>query len=225
MELNREIKRLNQIISKLKDTVLGIGKRLMELKDNLMKVRMHYGERNIAKRTSNTGRDARTYDRAAGTDTGYYSGTADGKSGLGTGRESNQGKGQTDQFAAVIGASIERRKRTIDEALERRKEIYERFERLQRLRSAGNAGADGANAGGTDGKDTDHTSIRERTTAASDLIRMAERAGADARVNDAASGAVIKDSQTGRAYREAERERQDSERQRKIKARKRGIDR
>lgn len=55
MELNREIKRLNQIISKLKDTVLGIGKRLMELKDNLMKVRMHYGERNIAKRTSNTG--------------------------------------------------------------------------------------------------------------------------------------------------------------------------
>ncbi|MCQ5056397.1 MobA/MobL family protein, partial [Agathobaculum butyriciproducens] len=50
MELNREIKRLNQIISKLKDTVLGIGKRLMELKDNLMKVRMHYGERNIAKR-------------------------------------------------------------------------------------------------------------------------------------------------------------------------------
>ena len=134
-------------------------------------------------------------------------------------------KGQTDQFAAVIGASIERRKRTIDEALERRKEIYERFERLQRLRSAGNAGADGANAGGTDGKDTDHTSIRERTTAASDLIRMAERAGADARANDAASGAVIKDSQTGRAYREAERERQDSERQRKIKARKRGIDR
>ena len=74
-------------------------------------------------------------------------------------------------------------------------------------------------------KDTDHTSIRERTTAASDLIRMAERAGADARANDAASGAVIKDSQTGRAYREAERERQDSERQRKIKARKRGIDR
>ena len=45
---------------------------------------------------------------------------------------------------------------------------------------------------------TDHTSIRERTTAASDLIRMAERAGADARANDAASGAVIKDSQTGR---------------------------
>lgn len=35
----------------------------------------------------------------------------------------------------------------------------------------------------------------------------AERAGADARANDAASGAVIKDSQTGRAYREAERER------------------
>ena len=67
--------------------------------------------------------------------------------------------------------------------------------------------------------------LRERTTAASDLIRMAERAGADARANDAASGAVIKDSQTGRAYREAERERQDSERQRKIKARKRGIDR
>lgn len=225
MELNREIKRLNQIISKLKDTVLGIGKRLMELKDNLMKVRMHYGERNIAKRTSNTGRDARTYDRAAGTDTGDYRGAAGGESGLGTGRESNQGKGQTNQFVAVIGAAIERRKRTIDEALERRKEIYERFERLQRLRSAGNVGADGANAGGTDGKDTDHTSIRERTTAASDLIRMAERAGADARANDAASGAVIKDSQTGRAYREAERERQDSERQRKIKARKRGIDR
>ena len=185
MELNREIKRLNQIISKLKDTVLGIGKRLMELKDNLMKVRMHYGERNIAKRTSNTGRDARTYDRAAGTDIGDYRGTAGGESGLGTGR----------------------------------------FERLQRLRSAGNAGTDGANAGGTDGKDTDHTSVRERTTAASDLIRMAERAGADARANDAASGAVIKDSQTGRAYREAERERQDSERQRKIKARKRGNDR
>lgn len=169
MELNREIKRLNQIISKLKDTVLGIGKRLMELKDNLMKVRMHYGERNIAKRTSNTGRDARTYDRAAGTDTGDYGGAAGGESGLGTGRESNQGKGQTDQFVAVIGAAIERRKRTIDEALERRKEIYERFERLQRLRAAGNAGTDGANAGGTDGKDTDHTSIRERTTAASDL--------------------------------------------------------
>lgn len=53
----------------------------------------------------------------------------------------HQGKGQTDQFVAVIGAAIERRKRTIDEALERRKEIYERFERLQRLRSAGNAGA------------------------------------------------------------------------------------
>ena len=116
MELNREIKRLNQIISKLKDTVLGIGKRLMELKDNLMKVRMHYGERNIAKRTSNTGRDARTYDRAAGTDIGDYRGTAGGESGLGTGRESNQGKGQTDQFVAVIGAAIERRKRTIDEA-------------------------------------------------------------------------------------------------------------
>lgn len=103
--------------------------------------------------------------------------------------------------------------------------LGKRNERLQRLRSAGNAGTDGANAGGTDGKDTDHTSVRERTTAASDLIRMAERAGADARANDAASEAVIKDSQTGRAYREAERERQDSERQRKIKARKRGIDR
>ena len=90
-----------------------------------MKVRMHYGERNIAKRTSNTGRDARTYDRAAGTDTGDYRGAAGGESGLGTGRESNQGKGQTDQFVAVIGAAIERRKRTIDEALERRKEIYE----------------------------------------------------------------------------------------------------
>lgn len=46
--------------------------------------------------------------------------------------------------------------------------------------AAGNAGADGTNAGRTDGKDTDHTGIRERTTAASDLIRMAEQAEKDA---------------------------------------------
>lgn len=61
--------------------------------------------------------------------------------------------------------------------------------------------------------------------AASDIIRMARSAGADARANDTASRAIVDDSTAGRENRDIERKRQISERELKVKERKRGISR
>lgn len=44
MELNRVIRRLNQMLNKMKKAIAGIGDRLMKLKEELWKVRLIYGK-------------------------------------------------------------------------------------------------------------------------------------------------------------------------------------
>ena len=225
MEFNRTVKRLNEVINKIKNMVAGIGIRLLKLKDDLQKARMIYGERNNENAASYTGRNATDFTGTAGNYHADNTGTTPVQSGPNTGTEAVRGKGQRDNFTQRISDAIKRRKRKIDEALERKKELYERFEQLQKRRATGSDGANGDNAGRTGAEGCNDNVARDTAQTTADLIRMAESAGTVARANDAASRAIVDDSTTGRANRDAERKRQISERESKVKERKRGISR
>ena len=201
--------------------VAGIGIRLLKLKDDLQKARMIYGERNNGNAASHTGRNAVDFTGTAGN---YYAdnrGTATVQSGPYTGTEAVRGKGYRDNFIEGISDAIKRRKRKIDEALERKKELYERFEQLQKRRAAGSDGTNGDNAGRTGAEGCNDSVVRNTVQTAADLIRMAESAGIVARASDTASRAIVDDSTAGRANRDAERRRQLSERESAVKERKR----
>lgn len=211
MELNRTIKRLNEVFKKIKTMVAGLGIRLLKLKEELWKVRINHGERNDGIAATVIGRNADDPARTAGN---YYRadrGTSIVQSGFNAGAKAASDTGQRDNFIKGISDAIKRRKRKIDEALERKKELYERFEQLQKRRATGSAGTNGDNAG--------------RAGTASDLIRMAERTGAVARASDTDSRAIVDNSTAGRANREAERKRQLSDREPEIKERKRRLSR
>lgn len=225
MELNRVIRRLNQMLDTMKKAIAGIGDRLMKLKEELWKVRLTYGKDTGRDAASDIRRNALRYGRTATIDSGDYRGTAPVQSGFDTGTETNYGTGTRDSFIKEISDAIKRRARKIDEALEERKKLYERFERLQMRRADGSAGTNGNNAGrvGTEGRED--TLVTRGTDTASNIIRMARSAGATARANDTASRAIVDDSTTGRENRDAERKRQISERESKTKERKRGISR
>lgn len=211
MELNRTIKRLNEVFKKIKTMVTVLGIRLWKLNEELWKVRMKHGERNDGIAASTIGRNADDPARTAGN---YYRadrGTSIVQSGFSAGAEAASDTRQRDNFIKGISDAIKRRKRKIDEALERKKELYERFEQLQKRRATGSDGTNGDNAG--------------RTGTASDLIRMAESTGTVARASDTDSRTIVDNSTAGRANREAERRRQLSDRESEIKERKRRLSR
>lgn len=221
MEFNRTVKRLNEVINKIKNVVAGIGIRLLKLKDDLQKVRMIYGERNNGNAASYTGRNATDFTGTTGNYHADNRGIASVQSGSDTGTETVREKGQRDNFIEEISDAIKRRKRKIDEALERKKELYERFEQLQKRRADGSTGANGDNARRTGAEGRADTLVTRGTGTTSDLIRMAESAGTVARANDTASRAIVDDSTASRANRDAERKRQLSEREPAVKERKR----
>lgn len=225
MELNRVIRRLNQMLNKMKKAIAGIGDRLMKLKEELWKVRLIYGKETGRNATSDIGGNALSYGRTATTDSRDYRGTAAVQSGFDAGTEGNYGTGTRDSFVKGISDAIKRRTRKIDEALEERKKLYERFERLQMRRADGTTGADGSDAGRVGAEGRTDTPVTRGADTASDIIRMARSAGTTARANDTASRAIVDDSTAGRENRDAERKRQISERESKIKERKRGISR
>lgn len=225
MAFNRTVRRLNEVMRKIKDMVNQIGIRLMKLKDDLEKVRMIYGERGYGKGTSHTGRNAHDSAGTAGNDSAVDRGTSLGESGSGTGTETVGDKGQRDSFTAGISDAIKRRKRKMDEALERKKELYERFEHLQKHRSVYGDGTNGEDAGRTGTEGYNDNIVGKATQSAADLIRMAEGASTAARANDTASRAIVDDSTAGRADRDAERKRQLPEREQTVKERKRGFSR
>ena len=225
MEFNRTVRRLNEVINKIKNVVAGIDIRLLKLKDDLQKARMIYGERNNGNAASYTGRNAADFTGTAGNYHTDNRGTTTVQSGPDTGTEAVRGKGQRDNFAQRISDAIKRRKRKIDETLERKKELYERFEQLQKRRAAGSDGANGDNAGRTGTEGRADTDVAKATGTTADLIRMAESAGTVARANNAASRAIVDDSTAGRENRDTERKRQVSERESKVKERKRGTSR
>lgn len=223
MELNRVIRRLNQMLAKMKNAIAGIGDRLLKLKEELWKVRLTYGKERSKDTASDIGRNALRDGDTAGIDSRDYRGTATVQSGFDAGTKDNRGTGTRDTFIEEISDAIKRRKRKIDEALERKKELYERFEQLQKRRTAGADGANGDNAGRTGTEARADTSVTRGAGTTADLIRMAESAGTVARANDAASRAIVDDSTAGRENRDTERKRQISERESKVKERKRGI--
>lgn len=218
MELNRVIRRLNQMLNTMKKAIAGIGDRLMKLKEELWKVRLTYGKETGRNATSDIGGNALRYGRTARIDSGDYRGTASVQSGFDAGAEGNRGTGTRDSFVKEISDAIKRRARKIDEALEERKELYERFERLQMRRADGTTGANGNDAGRVGAEGRTDTPVTRGADTASDIIRMARSAGTTAR-------AIVDDSTAGRENRDAERKRQISERESKIKERKRGISR
>lgn len=223
MELNRVIRRLNQMLAKMKNAIAGIGDRLLKLKEELWKVRLTYGKERSKDTAFDIGRNALRDGDTAGIDSRDYRGTATVQSGFDAGTKDNRGTGTRDTFIEEISDAIKRRKRKIDEALERKKELYERFEQLQKRRTAGADGANGDNAGRTGTEGRADTSVTRGAGTTADLIRMAESAGTVARANDAASRAIVDDSTAGRENRDTERKRQISERESKVKERKRGI--
>lgn len=225
MELNRVIRRLNLMLTNMKNAIAGIGDRLMKLKEELWKVRLTYGEERSRDAASDIGRNALRDGDTATIDSSDYRGTATVQSGLDAGTEGNRGTGTRDSFIKGISDAIKRRARKIDEALEERKELYERFERLQMRRADGTTGANGSDAGRTGTEGRADTLVTRGTGTTSELIRMARSTGATSRANDAASRTIADDSTAGRENRDAERKRQISERESKAKERKRGISR
>lgn len=225
MELNRVIRRLNQMLAKMKNAIASIGDRLMKLKEELWKVRLTYGKERSRNAASDIGRNALRYGDTATVDSRDYRRTATVQSGFDAGTEGNRGTGTRDTFVEEISDAIKRRARKIDEALEERKELYERFERLQMRRADGTTGANGSDAGRTGTEGRTDTPATRGTGTASELIRMARSAGTTARSNDTASRAIVNDSTAGRENRDAERKRQISERESKAKERKQGISR
>ncbi len=225
MELNRVIRRLNQMLVKMKNAITGIGDKLMKLKEELWKVRLAYGEERSRNAASDIGRNALRYGDTATIDSRDYRGTAAVQSGFDAGAEGNRGTGTRDSFIKGISDAIKRRARKIDEALEERKELYERFERLQMRRTDGSTGANGSDAGRVGAERRTDTPVTRGTDTASDIIRMARSAGTTARANDTASRAIVDASTAGRENRDAERKRQISERESKAKERKRRISR
>lgn len=225
MELNRVIRRLNQMLAKMKNAIASIGDSLMKLKEDLWEVRVSYGEERSRNAASDIGRNALCYVRIATIDSGDYRGTAPGQSEFDTGTETNSGTGTRDSFIKGISDEVERRARRIGEVLAERKKLYERFERLQMRRADGSAGANGSDAGrvGAEGR-ADMDTTRENIIA-SGIIRMARSKATDARANDTASRAIVNDSTAGRENRDVERKRQISERESKAKERKRGMSR
>lgn len=225
MELNRVIRRLNQMLNTMKKAIAGIGGRLMKLKEELWKERLSYGKETGRNAASNIGGNALRYGDTATIDSRDYGGTAAVQSGFDAGTEGNYGTGTRDSFIKGISDAIKRRARKIDEALEERKELYERFERLQMRRADGTTGANGNDAGRVGAEGRTDTPVTRGADTASDIIRMARSAGNTARANDTASRAIVDDSTAGRENRDAKRKRQISERESKTKERKRGISR
>ena len=176
MELNRVIRRLNQMLNKMKKAIAGIGDRLMKLKEELWKVRLIYGKETGRNATSDIGGNALSYGRTATTDSRDYRGTAAVQSGFDAGTEGNYGTGTRDSFVKGISDAIKRRTRKIDEALEERKKLYERFERLQMRRADGTTGADGSDAGRVGAEGRTDTPVTRGADTASDIIRMARSA-------------------------------------------------